>query len=76
MNTDTGHLVRLTPKEEEEKLKMLNERRAGYEKLPEELNKAAEMKLGKNDEAFVSLTSGGRLSTWARNKRKARRKNH
>jgi hypothetical protein len=65
VNPYTGHLVRLqdneTPPEQ-------------YEILPEQLNRAARRKLAGKNEATVSLTSGGKLSKWAAEKRKSKRK--
>lgn len=71
MNPYTGHLVRIQdavePKEKEF-------RDNGYEPIPPELEGAANKKLAGKGEAMVSLTSGGKLSKWAAEKRKARRK--
>ena len=67
MNPDTGHLKAL----DEETAKSLEE---GYEKVPEELNRAARRKLNGRSDAHVSLTSGGKLSKWAAQKRKNRNK--
>ena len=69
MNVDTGHLVLADRREELEQLM-----RQGYEPVPEELNRAAKRKLAGEKEAYVSLTSGGKLSRWATQKRKARNK--
>lgn len=63
MNVNTGHLVA--------------EARMGYDEIPKELSKAARKKLNGKNEAYVSLTSGGKLSNWAnrtRNQRKRDRK--
>jgi len=49
-------------------------REAGYEPVPQELNKAAQKVLAGRPEAHVSLTSGGKLSKWASKKRKEKRK--
>ena len=68
MNADTGHLVKLA-KESLEELQGI-----GYEPVPEELTMAAEKKLAGKDEAYISLTSGGKLSKWAAKNRKERRK--
>lgn len=38
---------------------------AAYTPVPDELLAAAERKLAGEDEAMVSLTSGGKLSRWA-----------
>ncbi len=45
-----------------------------YIPIPEELNVAAEKKLAGKDEAYVSLTSGGKLSKWAAKQRAKQRK--
>jgi hypothetical protein len=44
-----------------------------YTLLPEYLNRAARRKLGKENSAYVSKTSGGKLSKWAAKMRKAKR---
>jgi hypothetical protein len=68
MNCDTGHLVTA------EFLNQMNEDlRANYTPVPEELSMAATMKLAGKREAMVSLTSGGKLSTWANQQTKAER---
>lgn len=46
----------------------------GYTKVPKELETAAKKKLAGKDEAFVSLTSGGKLSKWAAKQRKDKKK--
>lgn len=69
MNPDTGHLIRLENDEEMQRLVGY-----GYERVPEELEGAAKRKLASRNEAWVSLTSGGRLSRWAAQRRKARRR--
>ncbi len=90
MNPYTGHLVDLigdnarelfegpTPMAEamKDRQKALNElaREQGYEPVPPELETAAKKKLAGKDEAHVSLTSGGKLSKWAAQKRKNKRK--
>ena len=63
MNPYTGHLVAIT-----EDQKVPN----GYHTLPEELSRAAAMKLNGRADAYVSLKSGGKLSDWAKKKRKAK----
>jgi len=69
LNPDTGHLVRVDSEEE-----MLRLAEAGYEPVPEELNRAARRKLAGRKEAQVSLISSGKLSRWAAKRRKTRRK--
>jgi len=76
MDINTGHLV--SP----EKFKEMMENFTEYEKealkdyqpVPKELEPAAKKKLASKDEAYVSLTSGGKLSRWAAKQRKAKRK--
>jgi len=61
MNVNTNHLVNVeydAPAPE------------GYDLLPERLNRGARRKLGKNNNAYVSKTSGGKLSRWAAKQRK------
>lgn len=67
MHPGTGHLVDTSEMKETE-FAILH--KAGYEKLPEELSRAANRKLNGKKEAYVSLTSNGKLSKWARKKRK------
>ena len=69
MNPDTGHLIRVENDEEMQHLVGY-----GYERVPEELEGAAKRKLAGRKEAYVSLTSGGKLSRWAAKRRKAKRK--
>lgn len=67
MNPNTGHLIQthdLTP----EQFEAFKNR--GYVEVPDELNNAAKKKLNGKKEAFVSLKSGGKLSEFARKKRK------
>jgi hypothetical protein len=75
MNVNTGRLVGISgdgfggiPSQ----LRELMEQ--GYEPVPEELEVAANKKLAGQKEAYVSLTSGGKLSTWAAGRRKENRK--
>lgn len=65
MDPHTGHLVELLPDES------LPD---GYERIPPELERAAQLKLAGRKEAQVSLTSGGKLSQFARDKRRAQQK--
>ena len=46
----------------------------GFERVPPELEEAAKKKLAGKDSAMVSLSSGGKLSKWAAQKRKEKRK--
>lgn len=64
MNPNTGHLIDLRDSPIPE----------GYFGLPKELEYAAKLKLNGQDEAMVSLTSGGKLSNFARDKRKEKHK--
>ncbi len=61
MNPNTNHLMAL-PED------MVAP--AGYIPLPEELEHAAKVKLAGKSEATVSKNSGGKLSNWAKDKRK------
>lgn len=61
MNADTGHLINLG----ENDIAPEN-----YTPIPEELIIAARKKLNGKNETYVSLTSGGKLSNWAKEKRK------
>ena len=65
MNCDTGHLI---------SLKENQEAPAGYTQVPNGLSSAAKRKLNGQPEATVSLTSGGKLSKWASEQRKNKRK--
>ena len=56
----------------EKEMKAMQER--GYTEVPKELETAAKKKLAGKAEAYVSLTSGGKLSKWAAKQRKAKRK--
>ena len=70
MNVNTGHLVN------NEMLQIMRESfpQEDYTPVPQELESAAAKKLDGKPEAFVSLTSGGKLSSWAREQRKKKRK--
>jgi len=63
MNPNTGHLMEFNPN-----VALPSD----YVQLPESLNHAAKVKLAGKKEAYVSLTSGGKLSQWAKAKRKAK----
>ena len=65
MNPDTNELIRFEYKEELEKFFG-----KGFIQVPQHLERAAELTLGKNKSIFVSKTSGGKLSKWAAKKRK------
>ena len=68
MNVDTNHLVALQNMERD----LLRAR--GYEQLPDELEPAAKAVLRGRSEAYVSRTSGGKLSKYAAKRRKEKRK--
>ena len=69
MNPDTGHLVTQEVLE-----RMDEEKKKQYKPLPQRLNRAAKRKLAGKGEATVSLTSGGKLSQWAAQERKKKRR--
>ena len=68
MNVDTNHLVVLQDAARD----LLRAR--DYEKLPDELEPAARAVLRGRTEAYVSRTSGGKLSKYAAKRRKEKRK--
>ena len=71
MNTVTDHLMIISGKTEDE----LNElKQNGYEEVPENLSNAAKQVLKNKKEAYVSMTSNGKLATWAKKKRKSKKK--
>lgn len=76
MHPGTGHLVSVeTPDSQSraERRQMEQElAKKGYEPVPKELERAAQKKLAGKSEAMVSLTSGGKLSRWAADRRKVR----
>lgn len=63
MNVNTGHLIDFETYSE-----MLSAEE--YTPVPKELQVAAEKKLAGKHEAVVSLTSGGKLSNWAKAQRR------
>jgi hypothetical protein len=65
MNVDTGELIRLRQHQSAS---------GDYVIVPATLKPAANKKLAGEDNAVVSLSSGGKLSKWSRKKRKERRK--
>lgn len=65
MNTETNDLIKL---EEGEKAP------EGFEPVPEELERAAGLKLAGKDSAHVSFNSGGKLSSWAAGQRKKKKR--
>lgn len=69
MNPNTGELV---TNELLEKLEP--EKKQGFVPVPSELNRGARRKLAGRESATVSLTSGGKLSKFAAEQRKAKRK--
>lgn len=66
MNPDTNELVRFDNSE------LKNALRKGFIPVPQSLERAAELMLGKKKRVFVSKTSGGKLSKWAVKKRRRR----
>lgn len=62
MNSSTNHLVDSMP-----------ELSTGYEFVPSDLNRSAKRKLAGKSEAYVSRTSGGKLSKYAAKQRKKKR---
>lgn len=75
MDINTGHLV--SPEKFKEMMENYTDydRKAleNYQPVPKELEVAAKKKLAGKDEAYVSLTSGGKLSKWAAKQRKAKK---
>jgi len=65
MNPETNELRVFEDEEELRKAIKL-----GFEAVPDYLEHAAKLKLGKKESVFVSKTSGGKLSRWARKKRR------
>lgn len=65
MDPNTGHLIELLPNESLPQ---------GYEPIPPELEHAARLKLANRRDAYVSLTSGGKLSQFAKDKRRMQQK--
>ncbi|KKN01523.1 hypothetical protein LCGC14_1126910 [marine sediment metagenome] len=66
MQVETNHLI---SGDEMEKLSKFIEDHE-YEQLPEELQLAASLKLKGKDSAFISKTSGGKLSKYAAKRRR------
>lgn len=69
MNCDTGELRKIANLEE-----MFEAEKEGFTRIPEHLEEAANRKLHGSKKAFVSLTSGGKLSNFAAAERKKKRK--
>lgn len=69
MNSDTNQLRVFFSHED-----LANLTSEGFEQIPPELENAAKVKLAGRTEATVSRNSGGKLSKWAAQRRKARRK--
>ena len=67
MNPDTNELVQVYNVEEMEELK-----EKGFIPVPQTLERAARLMLGKKKKVVVSKTSGGKLSRWAAKKRRQR----
>ena len=64
MDVDTNHLLVLTEPDTRDR----------YERLPTDLNWAARSVLRGRSSAYVSRTSGGKLSRYAAKRRKSKRK--
>ena len=76
MDTETNELIRGTALEKLIKDHGVSSYEARqFTPVPKELEHAAEVKLAGQDRAIVSKTSGGKLSKWAAQQRKAKRKN-
>ena len=71
MNTNTNHLVDISAFTEEQKTKLAEQ---GYEPIPDELDHASRVALRGKRDAYISKTSGGKLSRWAKKKREKRKK--
>lgn len=68
MQVNTGHLVSAEFLE-----RLTAEKRADYVEVPKGLDRAARRALKGRSETHISLTSGGKLSRFAAEKRKAKR---
>jgi len=74
MHVNENHLMDISSpdfKEMEEAIKAI---KAEYRTLPPSLQNAAKRKLKGRNSAYVSKTSGGKLSKWAAQERKKKRK--
>ena len=71
MNTETNELFLMTDEQRKAYEEMLN---PAVVEVPEHLSRAARRALGKATKVTISKTSGGKLSRWAAQQRKARRK--
>jgi hypothetical protein len=69
MDTRTNHLVTSQQLDS-----MDQSAKEAYEPIPNHLIKAAVLKLGGTKEATISKHSGGRLSKWAAQRRKEKRR--
>ena len=69
MNTNTNELVNSELFE-----RLAKDEKKKFEPVPEDLNQAAKKALGKKERVTISRNSGGKLSTWAAQKRKVKRK--
>lgn len=80
MDSNTGRIRSLDVKDAEEISQFesgvsdLDEKLRGLEMLPPHLERAARKKLNGRKEAYVSLTSGGKLSRYAASVRKKKKK--
>jgi hypothetical protein len=67
MNPNTNELIDMTNMSLDEKQLLI---RSGFQKIPDELNRAARRKLNGKKSVQVSFKSGGKLSEWAKKVRK------
>lgn len=65
MNPDTNELVQVGSIE-----RMRDLVKRGFRPVPQSLEKAASLALGKKKKVVISKTSGGKLSKWAARKRR------
>ena len=64
MNPDTNELVRIDGIDE-----LMKRKKEGFIPIPQTLERAASLMLGKKKKVIVSKSSGGKLSKWAAKKR-------
>ncbi len=69
MNPDTNELVQIGSIEDLPKFE-----KEGFIPVPQSLERAAKLMLGRKRNVFVSKTSGGKLSKWAVKKRRERKR--
>ncbi len=66
MNPHTNQIIHL----DHDPIERMRQLASGFQELPQELQRAARIKLAGRPEATVSRTSGGQLCNWARKQRK------